>query len=79
MGCYRQRHQRAVAVEAWGKRGQSTVEYAVVLFGFLALVLALGALWRFLQDGALVQHALQSASHHVTMVSKGALLDVFLH
>lgn len=59
--------------------GQSTVEYAVVLFAVLGMLVGLGVLGNFLQDGGLVQHALQSASHHLTAVSKGALLDVFLY
>ena len=59
--------------------GQSTVEYAVVLFAVLGMLVGLGVLGNFLQDGGLVQHALQSASHHLTAVSKGARLDVFLY
>ena len=55
------------------------MEYAVVLFAVLGMLVGLGVLGNFLQDGGLVQHALQSASHHLTAVSKGALLDVFLY
>ncbi len=60
-------------------RGQSTVEFAVVLFGFLALTAALGVLWRSFQDGLLVSHALQSASHHLETVVPGVIADVFLY
>lgn len=61
------------------RSGQSTVEYAIVFAAFLVLVLALGVLWRPFDTGLVVQHALQSASHHVKEVSEGALLDVFLY
>ena len=37
-----------------GTSGQSTVEYAVVLFAFLSLVVALGALWRAGRAGKLL-------------------------
>ncbi len=60
-------------------RGQGTVEFAVVLFGFLALLAALGVLWRSVQDGLLVSHALQSASHHLETVAPGVVSDVFLY
>lgn len=60
-------------------RGQGTVEFAVVLFGFLALATALGVLWRSLESGLLVQHALQSASHHLETVVPGVIADVFLY
>ena len=60
-------------------RGQGTVEFAVVLFGFLALAAALGVLWRSFQDGLLVSHALQSASHHLETVVPGVIAEVFLY
>lgn len=59
--------------------GQSSVEYAVVLFAFMAVVVALGAAWRLLAEGAVVNHALMNASHHVQEVSPGAMGDVFLY
>ena len=46
---------------ACDNRGQATVEYAIVFVAFLALVVALGALWDVLSGGLVVQHALQSA------------------
>lgn len=46
-----------------GTSGQSTVEYAVVLFAFLSLVVALGALWRASRDGKLLTLAIEAASH----------------
>ncbi len=59
--------------------GQATVEYAIVFIAFLALVIALGALWDVLSGGLVVQHALQSASHHLSGVSPGVILDAFLY
>ena len=52
--------------------GQASVEYAVVLVGFLAL----GALHSFLEDGALIEHALQSSSHAIERICSGTTKDV---
>lgn len=56
--------------------GQASVEYAVVLVGFLALIIALGTLHSFLEDGALVEHALQSSSHAIERICSGTTKDV---
>lgn len=66
-------------LRAWGRAGQGTVEYAIVLFAFLAMVAGAGSVWRMLEAGAPVQHAVQSASHHVASVAPGALSDVFMY
>lgn len=60
-------------------QGQSSVEYAVVLAGFLALLIALGLLHNSLREGLFVQHALLSASHHINAVHSGVLHDAFLY
>lgn len=60
-----------------GEAGQGTIEYAVVLVAFLALVAALGVLWHLLDAGVLVRHALQCASHHISSVAPGAFFDAF--
>ena len=60
-----------------GESGQGTLEYALVMFGFLSIVAGLGALWNMLDGGLLVSHALASASHHVQAVTPGAVADVF--
>ena len=57
--------------------GQSTVEYVVVLAAFLAVVVGLGALVHLFSDGAVANHAVFSASHHVGGDFLGAVLDVF--
>lgn len=48
---------------AW--RGQSTVEYALVVVAFLSMVLALGVLWHAGRDGALLHRATEAASHQM--------------
>ncbi len=59
--------------------GQSTVEYAIVLAAFLALLLGMGAMADLFQSGKVVEHALQSASHHLKDVTTGAWADVLLY
>lgn len=59
------------------EKGQGTVEFAVVTAAIVVVVVALGALWRLLQDGAFVAHAAASASHHV-QGAFGAVADVFM-
>ena len=77
MGKYRRKKkvERRVSSNA----GQSTVEYAVIFAGFLALIIGLGAVWRLFETGLVLEHALQSASHHLQQVAEGAWLDVFLY
>lgn len=60
-------------------RGQGTVEYALVVAALIALVLALGALWHLFDAGVPLDHALQSASHHLAAAAPGALGDVLLY
>lgn len=60
-----------------GCSGQATVEFAVVMAGVLAVVLACGLLWRAFDRGLFVEHALLSASHHVASGSAGSAIDVF--
>lgn len=59
------------------EKGQGTVEFAVVTAAIMVMVVALGALWRLIQDGAFVVHAVASASHHV-QGALGAVADVFM-
>lgn len=60
------------------ERGQATVEYAVILAAFAAVLAALGALWRAMDGGVFVEHALAAASHHV-LLSAAGVVDVFLY
>lgn len=52
-------------LRARAEGGQATVEYALVLVAFLAMVLALRALWFAAQGGLLLERAIGSASHQV--------------
>ena len=61
------------------RSGPATVEFAVIAVGFLAVTVALMALWRVLGDGLLVQHALAVASHHIQAVAPVTIVDVFLY
>lgn len=78
MGCNFFRHQRPVGNHL-RLRGQSSVEYAVVLAAFLALIIGLGAMANLFQEGTVVNHALQSASHHLKDVASGAWVEVLLY
>lgn len=55
------------------------MEFAVVTAALLAVVIACGVLWRALEGGLFVDHALASASHHLQMVVPGNIADVFLY
>lgn len=44
-------------------QGQATLEYALVLFSCLIVITSLGAIYHFVQNGAVVQLATQAASH----------------
>ncbi len=43
--------------------GQSTVEYALVLLAFLAMLLALAAVWHVAREGGLQRLSTTAASH----------------
>ncbi len=61
------------------ERGQSTVEFAIIMAGFAALLVGLAALMRALDAGVLVKHAVSVASHHVASVVPAVIVDVFLY
>lgn len=79
---HRDGYQRAISARAKSLLtccdGQSTVEFALVLAGCLAVVIGLGALAGTVQDGLFVDHAVFSASHHVQGDPLGSVLDVLL-
>ncbi len=70
---------RRVRGHACLQAGQSTVEFAVVTAAFLTVVVGLGALWRLASGGALVEHALATASHCIMQASPQAMADVLLY
>ena len=57
--------------------GQATVEYALVGVVLLAMIVALGALWRFAAGGGLSELIGASSSHALGTV--GGLLDAILY
>ncbi len=59
--------------------GQSTVEYALVLSAFLAMVVALAALWRFFGQGGGADLVARCASHGLGAGSLAALQDILLY
>lgn len=59
--------------------GQSTVEYVVITAAFVVMVMILGALWRTLEEGSLVDHALSSVSHHIQLAFPSNGADIFLY
>lgn len=59
-------------------RGQSSVEFAIVLGAIMCIVVALGALASAIYDGMFVEHAVMAASHNVEG-SVGGTIDVFCY
>ena len=58
------------------ERGQSTVEYAIVLTAFLGIIVAIGLLGNALGDGLFIDHAIMAASHNIGVLLGGGA-DVF--
>ncbi len=61
------------------EKGQSTVEFAVVMAGFAAVLVGLAALMHAFESGVFVQHAASVASHHVAAVVPVTIADIFLY
>lgn len=59
--------------------GQSTIEFALVVVAFLALLIGFGVMWRAFDEGLFVEHATKSASHHMQLVYPGAIRDVLAY
>ena len=57
------------------KSGQSTLEYAVVLFAFLAMVVTLTTLWQAVHSGLFIE----SATHALSPEFSKTLKDVLLY
>ncbi len=49
---------------ARGTRGQSTVEYALIVFAFMSMALAMAVVWHAGRDGALLRLAIDASSHN---------------
>lgn len=78
MDLHHGKHQQLVR-HIVDEAGQSTVEFAVITAGFLAVTVALGAMWHAFGGGLLVEHAVAVASHHVQAVAPATITDVFLY
>lgn len=74
-----ERHPGGLRRFAREESGQATVEYALLLAASLAMVLALGALFRAASDGVLGDKAVQAASHSRQAPMADALKDVLLY
>ena len=61
------------------ERGQSTVEYAVVMAAFAVVLAGAAALLHAIQSGVFIDHALSVASHHVAGVVPATIADIFLY
>lgn len=59
--------------------GQSTIEYAIVLCAFLAMVVALGAIAHAASEGVVASKAIGAASHSAGESFVGTLQDVALY
>ncbi len=59
--------------------GQSTVEYAIVLGAFLAMVVALAAIARAVGSGVVANEAVEAASHSAGETFLGTLQDALLY
>lgn len=61
----------------WGESGQSTLEYALVLLAFLAMVVGLASVWAASRDGRLLSRARDASSHGMGQgITVGFLQDV---
>lgn len=78
-GAVRRKRKRGFRVRWENGGGQATVEYALVVFALLAIIVACAALWRAFDEGLFVSHAAAGASHHVGRGSPGAAADVLLY
>lgn len=59
--------------------GQASVEYLFVLFGFLAILLALGACWHAFRASDHLQSLVQASSHTGDQGFMGGLQDLLLY
>ena len=72
----RRRRRLKRSAGAGRDRGQSTVEYLLLLVAFLAVMAALALVWRAAQDGRLMGLATSAASHGAGQGMVGMLKDV---
>lgn len=68
---------RALLSPFMGECGQSTVEFCLVLAGFMALVIGCWAIVSAFAGGELPIHAIASAAHALAASPTGVLADIF--
>jgi hypothetical protein len=71
-------HRCAAVQRIASIKGQSTVEYALILASFLCIVIALGMLASTIREGIFVQHTHACASHTYASFDAGAYGDILL-
>ncbi len=71
--------RRAQRLLLGSNSGQATVEYALLVFALLSVIGACAILWRTLEAGVFVEHAVAGASHHLAGVSPAAIVDMLLY
>ena len=71
-GSAARRHRRG----PWAETGQASLEYLVVGIVLIAMIAALGALWRYAAEGGLAQLAASAGSHALDDV--GGVADALL-
>lgn len=59
------------------KNGQSSLEFAVITAAMLLIILTIGMLWKLSDQGIFVEHAIHSASHHISDAAAGIVGDLF--
>ena len=70
---------RCLRMYSTREQGQGTMEYMVVVVAFLAMICALGALFRAFAEGTVVQDSVSAASHTTAQGVLGDLQDILLY
>lgn len=68
---------RAIRGRSRWQSGQSSVEYAIVVFAFLTSIVAMGVVWHAVRDGRLLEVARAASSHSFPSgITIGAMQDI---
>ncbi|MDR0308772.1 MAG: hypothetical protein LBH87_02450 [Coriobacteriales bacterium] len=66
--------------DAWSDcRGQVSVEYLIVGLILIAVIIGLGALLGRIEEGLIIRHAIESASHAFGSNTAGSIGDVLIY
>lgn len=69
---------RYVVTKLSSKSGQSTVEFALIVFAIVCVVIALGVLLHNVEAGMFLEHAISAASHSIVNSVSG-ITDSFCY